>query len=164
MGRWACFPVLPCPAFTSSAFTGSLTYMKFVWQDSYSVGVAEIDDQHRHFFEVVNKVNELLDSNSYDREALISVIVELSDYALLHLSTEEEYFKKFAYEKAETHMLLHDIFRNKIRESIARARGLDADVVKLSAELATFCWEWMLNHILTEDKKYTKCFNEHGLR
>jgi hemerythrin len=60
-------------------------------------------------------------------------------------------------------MLLHDVLRRRVEEAIFAARELDGDVVKLSAELATFCWEWMLNHILTEDKKYTKCFNEHGL-
>ena len=35
---------------------------KFIWKDEYGVGIQLIDEQHKHFFEIVNKILDLADN------------------------------------------------------------------------------------------------------
>ncbi len=37
---------------------------KFVWTNEYSLGVGVIDDQHKHFFEIVNQIYDLLEKKN----------------------------------------------------------------------------------------------------
>ena len=55
--------------------------MKFVWSDQYSVHVGLIDDQHKKYFDIVNKISDQLDSASADRETLEDIVKEMVEYA-----------------------------------------------------------------------------------
>jgi len=77
------------------------------WEDKYSVGVVEIDDQHKRMFATIN---ELLDSinNGTTEEHIGNIIESLVKYKIFHFETEEKYFKEFNYDGAEEHISRHD--------------------------------------------------------
>src|SRR5690554_2210683 len=96
---------------------------KFTWSEEYSVGVALINDQHKHFFEIANKIVDLVLKENVSQEAILKAAVELGDYAFYHMNTEEEYFKEFNYEEAEPHVNAHNLYREKVSKYLDKARA-----------------------------------------
>lgn len=136
---------------------------KFIWKDEYSVGIPSIDEQHKHFFEITDRMIDLAEQANPVKEILVSVIGELGDYAMYHLKTEEEYFDKFAYAGAPEHVMAHDLYREKIAGYLAMAHDPASDLAKLAEDVASYSINWLSNHILLLDKKYTVFFEEHGI-
>jgi len=136
---------------------------KFIWTDEYSLGIAIIDDQHKHFFEIVNKIYALLEKESNNREEMLKVVNELVDYAYMHLSTEEKYFNQFSYSDIANHMKYHMSFREKSAEYLERIKKEGEDLPKLLLEIDDFSKNWLSHHILVADKMYASFFKSHGL-
>ncbi|MGC8720293.1 MAG: hemerythrin domain-containing protein, partial [Thermodesulforhabdaceae bacterium] len=57
------------------------------WDESLSVGIAEIDDQHKR---LVNMINELYDAmlQKKGKAVLSQIIKEMAEYAAVHFATE----------------------------------------------------------------------------
>jgi hemerythrin len=130
------------------------------WQDSYSVGVALIDEQHKKLFTHINDLH-LAMSESRDKEILGKLLGDLSDYVDVHFATEEKYMDEFNYEGRGAQKVQHNQYTDKIKsfqEEYAKNELL------LSFEIIDFLEDWILSHVTGEDKKYTKCFNDCGLK
>lgn len=132
--------------------------MLIEWEDEYSVGVKEIDEQHKKLFSLINSLFESMKESSY-KKTPENIFQELLDYAKLHLKTEEDYFEKFNYPEKDVHKKTHDLYRSKISEFIKKK-----DNTFLSFEIIDFLEDWWLGHIVSTDKKYQKFFKEHGLK
>ena len=128
------------------------------WQDEYSVNVKEIDDQHKHFIGILNRLYMAIQAS--DTAVLSPLIDELVAYATKHFATEEKYFDQFHYEGATEHKEEHAKLAATVAESLARKTE---DPLTLSYELLDFLEDWLVNHLNTMDKKYVTCFAEHGL-
>jgi hemerythrin len=137
---------------------------KFIWKEEYSVGIPSIDEQHRHFFGITNEIIDLGEKSAASREELQGVADQLGDYALYHLKTEEDYFDKVAYPEAPQHVDAHNLYRQKIADYLARVDNPATDLTGLAEELAAYSVSWLSEHILLVDKKYTKYFQEHGIK
>jgi len=136
---------------------------KFIWTDEYSVGIKSIDEQHRHFFEIVNSIIDLAGKEDISKDDLLASLGELGDYALYHFGNEEGYFDKFGYEEAPQHIAEHNQYREKIKEYFNKVQGGGADVKELAGEISSYPGGWLVNHILLVDKKYTKFLKDHGV-
>ena len=136
---------------------------KFVWTNKYSVGIQLIDEQHKHFFEIVNKILDFVDKELSTKEELFALLNEFENYAMYHLGTEEEYFDILKYPDAILHIDNHNKYREIIKKYINRARE-ETEIKKIAEEVASYSSSWLSGHILEVDKKYTKFFNEHGLK
>jgi hemerythrin len=132
----------------------------FDWNDSYSVGVSEINTQHKKLVFLINDLNTAMAAGK-GRDAVGSIVAELVKYTVDHFSTEERYFDKFKYADADTHKAEHKALVKKVadfQQNLAQGKAV------LSIELMNFLKDWLINHIKGTDKKYTKCFNDNGLR
>lgn len=136
---------------------------KFFWDDNLSVNVKEIDEQHKNFLNICNQLFALSDNEVIDQEEVFKKVSELGDYAMYHLSTEEELFEKTAYPEAENHKNIHDVFRAKIKEFIEQVRDEVSDKKEVAANIADFSGNWLVNHIAGMDKQYTDHFNKNGV-
>ncbi len=136
---------------------------KFVWREEYSVGIPSIDEQHKHFFEITDRMIDLAEQADPVKDVLVSVIGELGDYAMYHLKTEEGYFDKFAYAGAAEHVRAHDLYREKIASYLAMAHDPASYLTLLAENVASYSIDWLSHHILLLDKKYTVFFEEHGI-
>jgi hemerythrin len=116
------------------------------WRDEYSVNVKLIDEQHKHFLAVMDEVYDAFESLS-SANIMGHVIEELIDYTNTHFITEE-------------HKLRHQEFTAKVLVLKSRYQGGETDLI---AETIDMLENWLIQHIMTYDKKYTACFNEHGL-
>lgn len=127
------------------------------WNDSYCLGVALIDKQHRELFRAVNRIVSIVDEGDADRNqrACMEAIKYLKNYTLMHFQDEEEYQISVNYQNYEAHKQEHDDFREVIlgyearlaEESFSRDAVLDF--------LEVLC-AWLVNHIQQEDQRIVK--------
>jgi hemerythrin-like metal-binding protein len=129
------------------------------WSDEFSVHVELIDRQHKEFVKVLNELYDctLIPGRSKD---VPDIFRRLDQYVTYHFSTEEKYFDEFKYEDSVDHKNAHQGFITKLNEYKDRyEKGED-----IVLELLDFTEDWLVYHLAYYDKKYTKCFNEHGLK
>jgi hemerythrin-like metal-binding protein len=129
------------------------------WDDSCSVGVKLIDEQHKILFAIINKLFAAM-KDGQESSLIGGILKELSDYVDFHFGEEERYFNEFGYGKKDEHIVLHKIYIDKIRSFLDSFAQDDKFV---SFKVLDFLEDWILGHIKIEDKKYSECFNQHGL-
>lgn len=133
--------------------------MHFEWNEYYSVGVKEIDDQHKYFLKLIDELYTAMNENRAPK-MLKKFFDKLSGYANKHFETEENYMIKFKCPGRTKHIEEHKKMRKTIDEL---GRKFDEDKIVLSFDTIDFLEDWLTKHIPEYDKKYTECFHKHGL-
>jgi hemerythrin len=129
------------------------------WNDSFSVKVNSIDQQHKKLIDLINSFYDNINQGS-PKEKLLILINELKKYTIVHFSTEEEYFKKFNYLDFAAHKEEHDKFVATIQNYEERYKS---GKLLLTIEVTNFIKKWITQHILGTDKKYIELFQKHGV-
>jgi hemerythrin len=130
------------------------------WSNKYSVGVSVIDEEHKGFIGIINKVIAAKQHN-YSQEEVEEILSELVTFAKEHFKNEEAYMSKFEYPDYLLHYNEHLNF--SLHMIIYNNQVINGEY-KIMDELYNYLQEWLVHHIQKTDKKYTKCFNKNGLR
>lgn len=122
------------------------------WKEEYNVGIESIDEQHKELFKIANRIHDLLKNelitDKYD--SIIAIIDEMKDYTIYHFKAEEEYMKSIGYRKFLSQKAAHNEFLEKM-ESID-INQIDNGQNKYLIGILDFVCEWLVEHILKEDK------------
>lgn len=137
---------------------------KYIWTEKYSVGVAEIDKQHQHFFEIANDVMEIAEKKDVPLGGLLFKVTNLSNYAVYHLLTEENIFARYHYPDSMEHIAAHDAYREKMKGFVVDVEKAGVDTQNLALKIAEFAGDWLMNHILVMDKKYEAFMRGNGIK
>jgi len=137
-----------------------MSTLKLVWDKKYSVGVEEIDGQHKRMFEIINELLDAINTNTA-QEKLGHIIDSLIKYKIFHFATEEKYFKEFNYGGIDEHVTKHHEFNTELE---ALKNKYPVYTMEFSFELVDFLENWLIDHLMVMDQKYKKCFAEHGLK
>ena len=130
-----------------------------LWSEELSVGISEIDEQHKKMFSIINDLFHAI-KQSATKERIQTIIDELVSYADYHFSTEEKYFADFQYEGTEEHKQKHVAYK----ETVARFENeFSKGDILLPMTMLDFLEDWWIGHISSEDRKYIACFKENGL-
>lgn len=134
--------------------------MTIEWSEKYSVGIIELDAQHRKLFLLYNDLIYAM-YKGVGYQELESALNELLDYTINHFMTEENYLKKYGYPELEPHMIAHRDFRNLIY-------NLNKDFHEkkpvLTMEVIDYVKKWLNEHVLGVDQRYKKFLIEKGAR
>jgi hemerythrin len=133
--------------------------MKIIWNDELSVGVGAIDDQHKHFIGIINRLYDAVQERK-STEVIAEILEDLRVYALYHFETEEKYFEQFDYAGAAEHIKEHKKLTARLEHLIADEKKGKKTVV---IETIYFLEDWLKNHLAKMDRKYIDCFKDHGL-
>jgi hemerythrin len=123
--------------------------MKLQWTQDLSVGVEEIDSQHKELFDRINNLDTAMKQGSA-REEVVRLIEFLDKYVIIHFGAEEKYMTDYNYAGYALHKTKHDWFKKEfsnIRTKL-NAGGITADVIMLSNNLLI---TWFSNHIRSID-------------
>lgn len=133
--------------------------MEIKWKDEYSVGIKEIDEQHKYFITLLNDLYNAVCS-SKDRNELDTLFQRLTEYAERHFATEEKYFDEFNYDGAAEHKLKHQEMRDNIKKIENQKSGNEIDFY---GNIVYFLKDWLEDHLEKMDQEYEECFSKHGL-
>ncbi|MFA6064412.1 MAG: bacteriohemerythrin [archaeon] len=122
---------------------------RFVWSEKYSVGVKEIDEQHKYFIDLLDRADELLKQKNPNSGA-DDIVKELEAYARKHFDTEEKFLKSINYNKILEHSIEH---LKLLEKTNLLYDGVLVGKVKLR-DVVDFLEDWLDHHLLTFDKEY----------
>ena len=128
----------------------------YQWSDEYTLGVEEIDKQHRRLIELADQVYLVLNDpwrlDKYNQ--ILEVLGELKDYTIYHFKAEEEYMLKIGYKKRFSHAIAHNSFVEKL--SAVDLKEVDEAQEQYLMELLNFITDWIVTHIMKTDRLYTQ--------
>lgn len=133
--------------------------MAISWLPEYSVGIKEIDDQHKKLVDMITTLEKAITAND-TKSLLLQVISKLAEYTVYHFDTEERYFDQFNYEHTKEHKAQHKELVDKVVEIKTK---VNTDEITLSFELIDYLEDWLIEHIMGADKMYTELFIKNGL-
>lgn len=117
------------------------------------LGVEEIDQEHRHLFDLLNHAIYMV-NNQYgvDHYSQIKELLEeLEQYADQHFSHEETYMEKIRDPEWILQRSQHRMFREKIVEFFMRNIDAEEEQQKALRELINFLARWLYHHIIGSD-------------
>ncbi|MFO0753232.1 MAG: bacteriohemerythrin [Thermodesulfovibrionales bacterium] len=129
------------------------------WSGNYSVNVGMIDDQHKEIIRLVNEMHDALRQRK-SREVLGRILSELADYAVKHFKVEEDLFQKYGYPEEAVHKEAHAALVNKVVEL---KRDFESGRASINTDVMNFLKDWLINHILRIDKRYSAFMNSRGV-
>jgi hemerythrin len=124
--------------------------MSFEWTPDLSVGIGDIDSQHREF---INRADKFISAVEQGRGAdvLAETVKFFMEYAEKHFMTEEMFMLQFGYPEMAPHKKLHNGFREYMEE-LAKRIAADPGAVTQS-EAKEKIADWFIHHIKNVDTR-----------
>jgi hemerythrin len=116
--------------------------MAIEWQDSYSLGDAEIDAQHQTLFALVNTLLA-----ATEKAHLTEAVANLYKHTRDHFLHEEAIMRRMDYPGLQTHVEQH----NTLLSKLGQASELITNYSLNMAHLESFLAAWLIKHMETLD-------------
>lgn len=141
--------------------TGKEGKRKFIsFTGEYSVGIANIDEQHKKIMDYINDVHAAVKQDN-SLEQIKKILGEMAKFVVDHFAHEEKYFDKFNYPDTRKHKAIHEKLLGQVSDIITKINaGEDVNLI----EVLIFLKNWLQTHILIEDKQYGPFLNKHGVK
>jgi hemerythrin len=131
----------------------------FRWTEAYSVHIAALDQQHQQLFETVNELDQSL-REGRGSAAIDGVLNKLLDYAEVHFTAEESLMQRHEFPGLSIHRAQHQEFCRKVAAFIEAQRAGKSGT---PVSLLWFLREWLKQHVLKNDKRYSAYLNGRGV-
>lgn len=128
------------------------------WNSDYSVNVSTLDEEHKKLFKLVDELAR--EMNNIKNESLAHTIYEFISYASQHFGHEEQSMETNEYPALKQHKKEHKKFKSRIHEFVFKFSDNNEVLAK---EVLDYLQSWLVNHIISVDKKYGFYLNEKGI-
>jgi hemerythrin len=122
------------------------------WKEEYSVGIDDIDKQHKRLIEMINELHDAMGAG-HAQDILTNIFSLLIDYTKTHFVFEEKLLAAKGYPELSKHKTLHADLVSRV---LVYKQKLESGQLGLSIEMMRFLQKWLNDHILVEDKKYSR--------
>jgi diguanylate cyclase (GGDEF)-like protein/hemerythrin-like metal-binding protein len=134
---------------------------KIKWSNNLSVGVDQIDDDHKELITIINKMINEVDKNN---NLLMQYFDELEDYTHYHFSREEKLMISQCTSDEDRamvkeHLKEHQYFIKKIPE--LKQKVVSSSSSDIVYEVIDFLMDWLLEHIIVKDLGLSQCFTSN---
>ncbi|MBF0459785.1 MAG: hemerythrin family protein [Magnetococcales bacterium] len=131
-----------------------------LWKPPLSVGVADIDEDHKKLLKMINRL--FGSALSLDpRQVLHTILDELTEYVVVHFDREETYMRRYAYPEYGIHKRDHQrLLDTAGRFKQNRELGLS---INLKEEIEHALRQWLEAHIQEHDKRLGAFLNQQGI-
>jgi len=130
------------------------------WDQSYSVSVSRLDEQHQKLFSLINSLHEAMRQGK-GQEVVQDTVRELAAYTATHFRAEEELLRKANYPGLIAHEAEHQEYVAKVNQF---AEDLKAGRNASSISVLGFLKDWLAEHILRTDRSYSAYLNAQGVQ
>jgi hemerythrin-like metal-binding protein len=132
----------------------------FAWNESYSVHIRQMDEQHQNLFEIINRLAEAMRSGKGD--AIVRETVEhLAVYTRTHFLQEEALMRRAGYPGLAAHQEQHRKLMGDVEQY---KRALEEGRSASPVSLLNFIRQWLAHHIRESDKAYSDHLNAKGVQ
>jgi hemerythrin len=129
------------------------------WNETLSVGVQPIDDEHRELFDFLTAL-EAATKQSMEPESAARLLRELEEATRKHFAVEETVMRTAKYPGLVLHRANHLRLMEKLEAFSSRyGRGGQS----LNQHALNFLGDWLVNHIQTDDLRLGDWLREHKL-
>jgi hemerythrin len=139
-----------------------------LWKPEYSLDVANMDLQHKHFFqilEVLSQICQRAEKTAIKNAHLITILTEVRRYSLKHFHDEEVMLIKYKYPDIFIQCSEHDKYQRFVLEFINDKIDLynlnPDDMItdenfELMKSLLEYITMWLQDHIQQKDRMYVE--------
>lgn len=127
----------------------------FEFNNIFLTGLKDVDEQHSHLVNLINKLGDSLVSIEKSPDVLTPIFQELAEYAQYHFEEEELLMRKLAVDAR--HYDLHiEEHKNFLYDVTSMHTNAAPDHKKISKQLLNFLIHWLAYHILGSDKNMSR--------
>lgn len=130
------------------------------WEEKHSVGVKDMDDQHKKLFALINDYYEAI-TQKKTKQATAQLLQGLLGYVRYHFGDEERLMLANDYPGYQQQKAQHDHFIATVHDYQKRTTQ---QTLLLPLEITGFLKDWLVEHIQGADKQYGPFLNAKGLR
>jgi hemerythrin len=130
------------------------------WNDSFSVNIRIVDEQHKRLVKLVGVLQKATDVDQQDQDFIKSILDELVEYTVKHFTVEEEIMDIYNYPGLEDHKKEHKQFVDKVTNLV---ETYNSGEMILMHTVVSFLEKWIENHIKGSDQKIGPHCNSQGL-
>jgi|GEM_PF-134017 len=121
-----------------------------VWDETISVHIPHIDQQHQELIGWINNLSEAID-NGEGELAVERVLQKLIDYVAEHFAQEELLMISYDFPGLGKHRKEHNYFVQRLKEIQAEFRS----GLPIGQNTYIFLTDWLICHIKGTDQKYS---------
>lgn len=120
------------------------------WTDDLKIGVDEVDRQHRHLVDILNRLHDAMQAGGKARD-VARVVSDLASYTRYHFAAEERLMEAARYPELASH-------KQKHAAMVAQVEAFSEEVMSgkatVTMKLMQFLKDWLSKHILETDKRF----------
>ena len=126
------------------------------WKDEYSVGIAEIDDQHKGIAELFSLIDSAIESRATWSDVFFK-LEQLREHARLHFALEDSVMRMHGYSKQAEHASLHKHFLDKLDQ-------LQMTTLSRQVTMSTISYlsTWYAEHMKMQDREFVRYIIDNG--
>ncbi len=121
----------------------------FTWNKRFNINNEMLDEHHQQLFQLTKRL-QIACREKRHKDVETQIFGELIAYANFHFAAEEELFTLHLYPEYQEHTEQHDHF---IKQVIEMRDAWLSGHLRLES-IHDFLRDWLINHILIEDKKF----------
>jgi hemerythrin len=131
----------------------------FKWDESFLIGIEELDHEHKVLIDDINRLHQELASHDQKSE-IEKCLGDIYARMQAHFALEEHVMKEHEYEYFDEHKREHDHLLDNFTEYMLQF--LNDTGVSSSISVEGSLKHWVVNHIITSDKKMSLMVQEKG--
>jgi hemerythrin len=124
--------------------------LRFQWHDSYAVGIADIDEQHRLLFEMIDGLADAAEGR-VSSDGVTGTVDSFVALARTHLQLEEALSAQKPERGYEAAIRDHVEFLKKVEGLSRYLHEAPADALRTMVE---FLKDWVIDHTLLENRRF----------
>ncbi|MBF0160121.1 MAG: bacteriohemerythrin [Magnetococcales bacterium] len=125
------------------------------WNQAFNIQVLEMDTHHKKLVQIANAIAAIIHVGQ-DRGSLEAAFERLVDYTEYHFVAEEQLMERYGYPDLEHH---RDRHRQLVSQVLQYRQHLNDSGHLKQHDFNSFFTDWLVKHILSEDRRYGAFLN-----
>jgi hemerythrin len=134
-----------------------MTDTLFKWDDSFLIGIEELDHEHKVLIDDINRLHEEI-ARHVEKSEIEKCLGDICARMQAHFALEEHVMKEHGYKFFDEHKREHNELLDSYTEYMAQF--LNDTGVSSSNPIEDNLKHWVIKHIVTSDKKMSLMIQE----
>lgn len=119
------------------------------WSQQLSVLIPEMDDQHKQWVELINRLDQAI-CDGTGNDVLDGMVADVLAFAHKHFRDEEALMDRTGFPDTAAHKVLHKAFLDQV-DALDRGAGLKSFK---TTQFLKMLQGWLVQHVTVHDKRY----------